>query len=54
MLEIVKQAGAFKAGTVGAETIPQIRQYGDRILEVPGKRGLNAFSNTDLENVLNE
>ncbi len=54
ILEVVKQAGAFKTGTVGAETIPQIRQYGDRILEVPGKRGLNAFSNTELENVLRE
>jgi nicotinamidase-related amidase len=39
ILKTIKEVGAFKAGTKGAETI----------VEVPGKRGLNAFSNTDLD-----
>lgn len=48
ILKIIKDVGAFKAGTSGAETIDEIKRFGDRILEVPGKRGLNAFSNTQL------
>jgi nicotinamidase-related amidase len=46
--------GAFKVGTKGAETIPELRRLGERILEVPGKRGLNAFSNTDLDNLFQQ
>ena len=49
ILKTVKEAGAFKAGTKGAQTIPELRRFGERITEVPGKRGLNAFSNTDLD-----
>jgi len=49
ILKTVKEAGAFRAGTKGAETIPELRRFGERIMEVPGKRGLNAFSNTDLD-----
>ncbi|MBC8873555.1 MAG: cysteine hydrolase family protein [Planctomycetes bacterium] len=52
ILKAVKEVGAFKAGTSGAETIPELRRFGKRILEVPGKRGLNAFSNTELDAVL--
>lgn len=48
ILKVVKQVGAFKAGTGGAETIPVLAEFGKRIIEVPGKRGLNAFSNTNL------
>lgn len=51
ILKTIKELGAFKMGTTGAETIPEIVQFGDRIMEVPGKRGLNAFSNTDLQEV---
>ncbi len=52
ILEVIKNVQAFKAGTSGAETIPEFSVYRDRILEIPGKRGLNAFSNTDLDQVL--
>lgn len=52
ILEIIKEAGAFKADTMGAQTIPEVHKFGQRILEVPGKRGLNAFADTDLDNVL--
>src|SRR4029453_842662 len=51
ILKTVKELGAFKAGTKGAETIPELLRFGERIMEVPGKRGLNAFSNTDLDNL---
>ena len=52
ILEIIKNVGAFKAGESGSETIPELKAYGERITEVPGKRGLNAFSNTELDAAL--
>jgi nicotinamidase-related amidase len=54
ILETIKERGAFKAGTGGAETIPEVSQFGDRVMEVPGKRGLNAFSNTALGDILQQ
>lgn len=54
ILKTIKEVGAFKKGTKGSETIAEIKKFGDRIEEVPGKRGLNAFSNTDLDNILQE
>jgi nicotinamidase-related amidase len=54
ILKAIKEAGAFKRGTKGSETIPEFVAYGDRITEVPGKRGLNAFTNTNLHEVLQE
>lgn len=54
ILRAIKDAQAFQAGSSGAETIPQIAGYGDRIIEVPGKRGLNAFSETRLDGVLED
>ena len=54
ILRIIRDRQAFRADTPGGETIPEIRAYGDRILEVPGKRGLNAFSNTELHATLTQ
>jgi nicotinamidase-related amidase len=54
ILEVIKDVGAFRYGEKGSETIPEIQKYGGRIVEVPGKRGLNAFSNTELEERLQE
>jgi nicotinamidase-related amidase len=54
ILKTIVDVGAFRAGERGSETIPEIRRFGDRILEIPGKRGLNAFSNTELESALRE
>jgi nicotinamidase-related amidase len=54
ILKTVKEMGAFQAGTKGAETIPELRRLGERILEVPGKRGLNAFSNTELDHLFQQ
>lgn len=52
ILETIRQVGAFKAGSWGAETIEELKPYESIIREVPGKRGLNAFSNTDLDEML--
>lgn len=52
ILKVIREQGAFRAGSPGAATIPELAQFGDRLIEVPGKRGLNAFSNTRLEELL--
>jgi nicotinamidase-related amidase len=54
ILNAIKESGAFKAGTSGADTIPELLAFGDRILYVTGKVGFNAFSDTVLERVLRE
>lgn len=54
ILKTIREVEAFKEGTHGAETIDEISAFGDRILEVPGKRGFNAFSNTQLDRVLKD
>ena len=54
ILKTIKDVQAFKKGEKGSKVIPEILNYGNAILEIPGKRGLNAFSNTDLNNILNE
>ena len=54
ILKIIRDRQAFRADTPGGETIAEIRAYGERILEVPGKRGLNAFSNTHLHGMLTQ
>jgi nicotinamidase-related amidase len=51
ILAAIRSLGAFKAGEKGSETIPELKRFGDRIMEVPGKRGLNAFSNTKLDEI---
>jgi nicotinamidase-related amidase len=52
ILQTIKEVGAFKKGTKGAETIDEIKAYDDKIIEIPGKLGLNAFINTKLEETL--
>jgi nicotinamidase-related amidase len=54
ILKAIKDAGAFRRGTRGGETIPEFVAYGERIMEVTGKRGLNAFSNTELHEKLKQ
>lgn len=54
ILDTIKASGAFKAGTTGAETIPELTAFGERITYVRGKVGFNAFSNTELDRVLRE
>ncbi|MBM4200872.1 MAG: cysteine hydrolase [Gammaproteobacteria bacterium] len=52
ILKTIRDVGAFKVGAPGGATVPEFAHYGDRLLEVPGKRGLNAFSNTQLDDIL--
>jgi nicotinamidase-related amidase len=54
ILNTIKESGAFKAGTDGAATIPELLAFGDRVEYISGKVGFNAFSNTSLEQVLEE
>lgn len=54
ILGTIKESGAFKAGSPGADNLPELAAFGERIIYVKGKVGFNAFSNTDLERVLQE
>lgn len=54
ILQTIKEVGAFRDGAHGAEEIDQLSPYGNLIRSVPGKRGLNAFSNTCLEGLLRD
>ncbi|MBE9032123.1 cysteine hydrolase family protein [filamentous cyanobacterium LEGE 11480] len=52
ILKTIKEVRAFQANTAGAATIEQLKPFEENILEVPGKRGFNAFINTNLDNIL--
>ena len=52
ILHTIKESGAFAAGTPGADTIPELKAFGDRITYVSGKVGFNGFSGTQLDEVL--
>lgn len=54
ILKTIRDLRAFRADTRGASTIAAFDRFKDRIIEVPGKRGLNAFSNTALDEVLRQ
>ena len=54
ILRAIKDVGAFKKSGPGGAVIEQFKAHGDRIQTVPGKHGLNAFSNTDLETILKD
>ena len=44
--------GAFREGAHGGDPVPEIAAFGDRIIEVPGNAGFNAFVGTSLADVL--
>ena len=54
ILDTIKNAGAFREGSAGAQCIPELAEFGDRVLRVRGKVGFDAFSGTALEAVLRE
>jgi len=54
LLLAIREAQAFKAGTPGAETVDEFKAFGDRIQDIPGKRGFNAFTETGLARVLGD
>ncbi|MBL4592295.1 MAG: cysteine hydrolase [Flavobacteriales bacterium] len=53
ILSTIKDVGAFKANEEGSKTIESITQF-KNIIKIPGKQGLNAFINTNLEQVLRD
>ena len=54
ILKTIVDVKAFQGGSQGSEIIGAFQEYGDRILTVTGKRGLDAFSNTELHQILQE
>jgi nicotinamidase-related amidase len=52
ILRAIKDTKAFRAGSPGAAIVPELAQFGDRLIEVPGKQSLNAFANTQLADLL--
>ncbi len=54
ILQTIRECGAFRRDGPGGQIIPELEALGKRIEHLPGKRGLNAFSNTDLDHVLRE
>ena len=52
ILKTIAEVKAFQAGTHGCDIIEQFNEYGDRIITVEGKRGLNAFASTELDETL--
>ena len=54
ILNTMKEVGAFQEGSTGADNIPELAEFGDRVEYVSGKVGFNAFSNTTLGDVLVE
>jgi len=54
ILKVIKDTKAFCSNSKGSETIQQFSEFEGQIHEVPGKRGLNAFSNTQLDQLLEE
>ncbi len=54
LLKAITELNAFQEGNSGAETLPEISAFGNRIQTVSGKDGFNAFSNTGLAQVFEE
>ena len=54
VLKTIKEMRAFQEGSKGFDCIQELLPFKDRILEIPGKRGFNAFINTDLDRILQE
>ena len=54
ILDKIKEVGAFTEGTPGAETIEELKQFGDRISYITGKEGFNSFQNTNLGEILRD
>ncbi|MEM9265183.1 MAG: cysteine hydrolase [Cyanobacteria bacterium P01_F01_bin.13] len=54
ILKTIKDVGAFQEGSEGFKCIQELSLFNDRILEVPGKRGFNAFINTGLNQILEQ
>lgn len=54
ILKAIKDVKAFQEGKIGSDISPEIAVFADRIVEVRGKRGLNAFYGTQLQQLLED
>ena len=54
ILAAIREVKAFRAGEPGSESVQELAPFRSRILTVPGKRGMNAFVGTDLEEALRQ
>ena len=54
ILKTIAEVKAFQAGTPGGDIIAEFKEFGDRIITVEGKRGLNAFASTELNDTLKD
>ncbi len=52
ILKTIRDVGAFKKDSAGSEPIEDLSRFKQRIIVVEGKRGLNAFHETELETIL--
>ncbi len=54
ILKNIKEVGALQVGKSGSQMIPELLPFKTRIVEVPGKRGFNAFAHTALDSFLRQ
>lgn len=54
ILKTIRDAKAFQKGLPGSETIIELQQLSQHLQTIEGKRGLNAFHETELNDVLTE
>lgn len=52
ILKTIRDVGAFRAGSPGADTVREFGRFAERVIDIPGKRGLNAFAETGLDGFL--
>lgn len=54
ILKRIKELGALQANTEGSKLIEELLPFKERIIEIHGKRGFNAFAHTNLDQFLHE
>lgn len=54
IIKAIKDKGALQANSHGAAMIDKLLPFKDKIAEVRGKRGFNAFTHTNLHQVLQD
>lgn len=54
ILAAIRDMKAFRAGQPGSARVQELDPYRERILSVPGKRGMNAFVGTRLDEELRQ
>ena len=52
ILKIIKEKNALQKGSVGAKMIAAFDNFKDSMIEVPSQSGINAFFNTNLDQLL--